>query len=201
VVLVPAECRTQPCAACGVPNARASAAAACSTFKVLPPVVRHVQGFCMIYDGLGEGPEDAKDRTHFTLKPLGPGQKYSFRIRVGHAHTHPHSHMPVVPQYIASLADPRAPSRLTVHFVGAKSGACTHHYTPSCSVLACLSACPGLQCFNPLGVGNWSLSSTFTTAPSVPAPPAAPQQVQSAPVSPDTQEQGRKCSVWKLHAG
>lgn len=37
----------------------------------------------MIYEGLGEGPDTAKDRMHFTLKPLGPGQKYSFRIRVG----------------------------------------------------------------------------------------------------------------------
>lgn len=58
------------------------------TFEVLPAAVHHVQGFCMIYDGLGEGPEGAKDRTHFTLKPLGPGQKYSFRIRVGGTETH-----------------------------------------------------------------------------------------------------------------
>jgi len=36
----------------------------------------------VIYEGVGEGPEQAKDRTHFTLKPLGPGQKYSFKIRV-----------------------------------------------------------------------------------------------------------------------
>lgn len=43
------------------------------------------QGFAVIYEGLGEGPEQAKDRTHFTLKPLGPGQKFSFRIRVGAA--------------------------------------------------------------------------------------------------------------------
>jgi hypothetical protein len=44
-----------------------------------------LQGFAVIYEGLGEGPEQAKDRTHFTLKPLGPGQRYSFRIRVGAA--------------------------------------------------------------------------------------------------------------------
>lgn len=44
-----------------------------------------LQGFALIYEGQGEGPEQAKDRTHFTLKPLGPGQKYSFKIRVGRA--------------------------------------------------------------------------------------------------------------------
>jgi hypothetical protein len=40
-----------------------------------------------------------------------------------------------------------------------------------------------LQCFNGLGVGNWSLPSTFTTAPSVPAQPDPPQLLESTPVS------------------
>lgn len=79
----------------------------------------------MVYDGPGEGPEGAKDRTHFTLKPLGPGQKYSFRIRVGHTHRQTHV-LAAVLQYSASLADPHA--RSITHcsvFVGASAGACT----------------------------------------------------------------------------
>lgn len=52
----------------------------CAWLLLLPLLL---QGFATIYEGHGEGPPTAKDRTHFTLKPLGPGQKYSFRIRVG----------------------------------------------------------------------------------------------------------------------
>jgi hypothetical protein len=47
----------------------------------------------------------------------------------------------------------------------------------------CMCCCLCVQCFNPLGVGNWSLPSTFTTAPSVPSQPDPPQLVQCTAVS------------------
>lgn len=61
----------------------------------------------------------------------------------------------------------------------AERAACTVFVVrhPSLHRLSCLPSC--MQCFNVLGVGNWSLPSTFTTTPSVPSQPEPPQLVQA----------------------
>jgi hypothetical protein len=73
----------------------------------------------------------------------------------------------------------------------------------------CMCCCLCVQCFNPLGVGNWSLPSTFTTAPSVPSQPEPPQLVQCTAVSisaapallPVSQGAGLLCAGWLQQAG